>query len=62
MTLSHITDPEIRQALAHELAALRRTMRDKKIPMDEYWRGVMFGMESMAWSLQRTRNTQKQAA
>jgi hypothetical protein len=61
MTHKHITDPEIRQALASELAALRRTMRDKKIPMDAFWRGVMFGMDSLAWALQRARNVQKQA-
>jgi hypothetical protein len=56
-THSFITDPEIRTAYAHELLAhYRVAKRDGMDLHGEYWAGVLWGFESMAWALQRRRN------
>lgn len=63
MTRKHITDRDLRDALARELAALRRTMRRQKIRADDpYMRGIMAGMDSIAWSLQNARNAERAKA
>ncbi len=56
-THSFITDPEIRAAYAHELMAHYRVAQKDKIDLHgEYWAGILWGFESMAWSLQRRQN------
>jgi hypothetical protein len=56
-THSYITDPEIRTAYAHELMAHYRVAKRDKIDLHgEYWAGILWGFESMAWSLQRRQN------
>jgi hypothetical protein len=56
-THSYITNPEIRTAYAHELMAHYRVAKRDKIDLHgEYWAGLLWGFESMAWSLQRRQN------
>ncbi|MEW6404708.1 MAG: hypothetical protein AB1649_23160 [Chloroflexota bacterium] len=56
-THPYITDPEIRVAYAHELIAHYRVAKRDKVDLHgDYWAGILWGFESMAWSLQRRRN------
>jgi len=56
-THHYITDPDIRTAYAHELLAHYRAAKKDKIDLrGDYWAGILWGFESMAWSLQRKRN------
>lgn len=56
-THAYITDPEIRAAYAHELMAHYRVAKRDKVDLHgDYWAGILWGFESMAWSLQRRRN------
>ena len=56
-----IVDQDIRAAYAAELLAHYREARRSKVDLrGEWWAGMIWGFESMAWSLQRRRNANKE--